>query len=734
MKKYFFLVVVVFIISHNNAKANCEVTYSSDTSISNTIVCADDQTMTVNEGVTISQASGASGMINVVGEENFTLVNNGTIDPGQSNAWQAIYLQDATSFDITNNGTINGPGQMIEFIGNKGTSTITNTGTISTTSHAPITNYGLGFTGNLTINNSGTISAYGVLSNIQTSHNPTHQGAISLGQCSSTSRHSSCSDESDAGSAGGYTIINSGTIEVTDKGANAIRLNNKVNNTITNTGSILGGPEQSFSVAGSGSSFRIGMDIMVAECHETSDSNDPWGACGASGSGKTTVNIGKDAIFKNGIDFNSTTSEIVIRSDVNRDYELRIFDYSDGEGGSDKITITNNSEHEVTFKRQQTLTFSDGSTNSWGSITPGRAAKTSGNYTYQHTGQGDEALNVLGEYFNAGDDGILVIKGERLEVNQDSHKYRAENTLTKFKNFYDAANHIGFNKQRCTTLDEIGNNEEFKDCNTGFVKIFNSFQRREDIYKGKNYGGVGMYSPINLTENAVSNLFLGYSRQDSDFNDKTKSNSENFTLGLKNTYEDNNIKASLTPIIGLSLQEQTDYDTDKIEIKSNNYLSQFMGLNLKLENNNQIDADQFFTVGLESSFNLQRFPEYSSQFTDGTLLVKESIDQLLANTLELSYTTKMPGRNISKIYLGGSSFKNYNDKIKISARGFNADVSNEGNQDWSGYHLGLTFGKKAFKYEDYNYELDLRFEDQEGLIEKSARFTINKKFENLSNL
>ena len=68
--------------------------------------------------------------------------------------------------------------------------------------------------------------------------------------------------EFDAGSAGGYTIINSGTIEVTDKGANAIRLNNKVNNTITNTGSILGGPEQAFSVAGSGSSFRIGKKML----------------------------------------------------------------------------------------------------------------------------------------------------------------------------------------------------------------------------------------------------------------------------------------------------------------------------------------------------------------------------------------------------------------------------------------------------------------------------------------
>ena len=157
-------VAIIFIISIKNANANCDVTYSSDTAISNTIECADNQTMTVNEGVTLSQSSGQSSWINIIGEENFTLVNNGTIAPGQSNAWQAISLQDATSFDITNNGTITGPGQMIEFIGNKGTSTITNTGTISTTSHAPITNYGLGFTGSLTINNSGTISAYGVKS------------------------------------------------------------------------------------------------------------------------------------------------------------------------------------------------------------------------------------------------------------------------------------------------------------------------------------------------------------------------------------------------------------------------------------------------------------------------------------------------------------------------------------------------------------------------------------------
>ena len=58
--------------NNNKAEANCDVTYSSDTAY-NTIVCADNQTMTVNEGVTLSQSSGQSSWINIIGEENFTL-------------------------------------------------------------------------------------------------------------------------------------------------------------------------------------------------------------------------------------------------------------------------------------------------------------------------------------------------------------------------------------------------------------------------------------------------------------------------------------------------------------------------------------------------------------------------------------------------------------------------------------------------------------------------------------
>ena len=41
-----------------------------------------------------------------------------------------------------------------------------------------------------------------------------------------------------------------------------------------------------------------------------------------------------------------------------------------------------------------------------------------------------------------------------------------------------------------------------------------------------------------------------------------------------------------------------------------------------------------------------------------------------------------------------------------------------------GYHGGVSFKKSN----DYAYELDLRYEDQEGLIDKIASITVNKRF------
>ena len=455
--RYFFLIGIMFILFNNNAEANCNVTISVDTT-QGSLDCADDQTMTVNEG--ISWNGTVESMIDVEDDDGFTLINNGTID---STTHNMLYFVDTANSTIVNNGTINGRTQVIVINGTRGDFSITNTGTISSENHAAISSYESVVSGNITINNSGLITAQGVTNN--TSHNPVWHGLINLGHCSSDSTEVHCDE--DANGTGSYTVINTGRMEQERRGVFALRFNNKVNNTITTSGTIFGGPEEAFNVGLSGSSRRIGMDIMVIKCDDTTH----FDSCGASGSGKTTINIEKGAQFRNGIDFNGTKGEIVIGAEINRDLEIRIFDYI--QEHADNLTITNNSGHEVTLT-EKVLTFSNGDNNVWGSITPSKAALTSTTRNDNHSGKGDEVVNEKAEYYNAGIDGILIIKGERLEVNLNSHKYRAQNTLSKFKNFYNAVDGMGFNEQRCTTLEENRNEEEFKDCNTGFCLLYTS--------------------------------------------------------------------------------------------------------------------------------------------------------------------------------------------------------------------------------------------------------------------
>ena len=49
--KFFLLAAFIIIAFNNKVEANCNITISSDTT-QGSLDCADDQTMTVNEGVT----------------------------------------------------------------------------------------------------------------------------------------------------------------------------------------------------------------------------------------------------------------------------------------------------------------------------------------------------------------------------------------------------------------------------------------------------------------------------------------------------------------------------------------------------------------------------------------------------------------------------------------------------------------------------------------------------------
>ena len=584
--RFFFFAAFILFFTSNNAEANCNVTIDADTT-QGSLDCADDQTMTVNEGVT--WAGTVVKMIDVEDDDGFTLNNNGTIDGTNFNM---LYFVDTANSSIVNNGTINGLAQVIIVNGTRGDFSITNTGTISAEFHSAISSYESVVSGNITLNNSGLITGNGLgASAKQTDHNPAWIGLINLGHCSSDSHEAHCTGNDDADGTGSYTVINTGRIEQEGRGVFALRFNNKVDNTITTSGTIFGGPEETFNVGSSGSSRRIGMDIMVIKCDDTAN----WDSCGASGSGKTTINIEKGAQFRNGIDFNGTKGEIVIGAEINRDLEIRIFDYV--QEHADNLTITNNSGHEVTLT-EKVLTFSNGDNNVWGNITPSRRVENSTIRERNHSGKGDEGLLEKAEYYNAGIDGILIIKGERLEVNQNNRKYQAENTLSKFRNFYNAADNIGHHAQRCSTLDENREDEDQKDCHEGFVKLFNSFQERDSVYEGRHYGGIGMNSPIFLNDNIVSNTFVGISTQDSKFDDGTSSWNNNLTFGLKNSYQNSGFQASLTPLIGLSFQKNSDFDTDKIETKNKSFISQFAGINGKISQNFEQDPQNFFTLNL----------------------------------------------------------------------------------------------------------------------------------------
>ena len=62
--------------------------------------------------------------------------------------------------------------------------------------------------------------------------------------------------------------------------------------------------------------------------------------------------------------------------------------------------------------------------------------------------------------------------------------------------------------------------------------------------------------------NIRNNIFLGYTRQDGDFDNGEFLGGDNFALGLKSVYENNGFKASFTPMIGLNDLTVTDFDTD----------------------------------------------------------------------------------------------------------------------------------------------------------------------------
>ena len=292
---------------------------------------------------------------------------------------------------------------------------------------------------------------------------------------------------------------------------------------------------------------------------------------------------------------------------------------------------------------------------------------------------------------------------------------------------FNASNYVGGKwPDYCTTVDTEKVYSELDEfCNQRFANIFHSYQTRDDVYDGTSSGIVGMLSPIKWKGfPLVSNIFVGYSNQEGDFNNGEYLGGDNYALGFKNTYENKGFKASLTPMIGINDLAVIDFDTDKVQTVTNNFLSEFAAINGKIKKKIATGEDRSLNVSVETTYGLQRFPDYISKFTDGDLSVDESIEELLSGGFEVSYVEGLPGSFIIKPYFGANLSKNLSNQIKITADGENKNVSPK-RETWSGYYAGVSLTKEA---KGIDFDLNLMYGNEDGLINQIAAVSLTKSF------
>jgi hypothetical protein len=106
------------------------------------------------------------------------------------------------------------------------------------------------------------------------------------------------------------------------------------------------------------------------------------------------------------------------------------------------------------------------------------------------------------------------------------------------------------------------------------------------------------------------------------------------------------------------------------------------------------------------------------------LSVDEAIEQLLGAGFEVRYTEELGKGFIIQPYIGANVNNNFNNSIKIKADGENKNVS-PAYKTTTGYFAGVSFTKEA---KDINFNLDLMYGNEEGLINQIAAVSLTKSF------
>ena len=491
--------------------------------------------------------------------------------------------------------------------------------------------------------------------------------------------------------ATGVTITNEAGATVSADGVTAIDADNAYSPTITNYGTIISTTHlngiginlsQSAENRGSGATITNSGTIEASGANadgiKLGDSTGVYNDATITNSG--TITAGDNSIW---IDGSGTTgTNIITKGDATYTGEI------DMESAVVTMTLdcslSKDMDIEIHNKTNMTVTNN-----------------LCGNDTYEIL---DSSKNADAD--NSETNGYLRILGEDLDTPNENAKYRSENVLTKLRGLFAAANHISWNAP-----------EE------KFFKIFHSYQKREGIYDGSMSGAVGQLNPFNWGA-LRSNVFVGYTKQYGDFSNGEYLGGDNFALGLKNVYENNGFRASFTPMFGFNDLTITDYETDTKTSINTNILSEFAGINTKFAKEVELSKEGTLDLSVQTTYGVQKFPDYVAKFADGDLSVRESIEQVLSGGFAIKYSDDIGKGFIIQPYAGVNINKNFNDNIKITADGDNNNKS-PANSETSGYYAGVSLTKDV---KGMDFDLDLMYGNEDGLINQIVAFSLTKSF------
>jgi len=609
--------------------------------------------------------------------------DGGMIDATSSSAVKFRSAEDFTLYNYSGATIQTGSGDYAVDLQGSSTITIDNAGTIKSGAR-----YGIECKNctDLTLTNSGTIEATTnsalFLDGISGTNTITNTGTITNG---SGNAPITIKDGT------GVTLVNSGTIS--SAGQYGINADNSFSPTITNSGTISASADTSNGIGinlAQNQSENLGSGATITNS----------GTIEALGANADGIRIGDGTGVYN--DATITNSGTIAGSDNSI--------WIDGSGTTGTNIVT---KGEATYTGEIEMESAAATMTLDCSITKDMDIEIHGKTNMIITNNlcGNDNYEILDSSKNADADnsetnGYLRIYGEDLDIVSHNKKYRSEIFLTQLRKTFDAASN---------DKEQI---------------VFDSNQKRNDIYKNDLSGVVGFFDQ-NIGGGFVSShFFMSYINQKATFDNGEFSGGKNLALGYKKEIENDKIKASIVPIVGLTHYKIIDLETETNQTLDNRLFSQFAGLNAKVGKQTTFNDKNILNLEVESTLGLQRFPNYITNFTDGDLSVDEAIDQVLGAGFSVKHSKKFNNGFVIKPYIGGTYNNTLSNDVQITADGENKGAGHVMNGVW-GRYAGLSLTKHTGQV-----SIGLNFEhgDQDELKENTFKISFSKKLQRIAKL